>query len=94
MDWDRRRGGKSLGIRVWVNVDLPLWKGQMLAVAGRASCNAVFKYEKLYDLCFRCGKFDHLERGCLAEGINDKVPYRLGPWMRASSGGYDGGRNR
>ncbi|GER52923.1 gag-pol polyprotein [Striga asiatica] len=38
-----------------------------------------FKYEKLVNLCYYCGKIRHLERGCVNEG-------KFGEWLKAVDG--------
>lgn len=86
LDWDKRRDGESLRTRVWVSIEKPLRKGQMVAVAGRGPCKAIFKYEKLYDFCFRYGHLDHIERDCLIERGAAGQPPKFGAWLRAFMG--------
>ncbi|XP_057444745.1 uncharacterized protein LOC130736988 [Lotus japonicus] len=78
LDWDRRRDGECLRVRVWVNIGKPLRKGQMVAVAGRDPYKAVFKYEQLYDFCFRCGLLDHQISDCVVPRAEGGIPHRFG----------------
>lgn len=94
LDWDRRRDDGCLRIRVWVKIDVPLRKGQLLAAGGgKAPYKPVFKYDKLYDFFFRCGFIDHQERECTMVVVPGQQGPRFGAWLRAQTripGGNDG----
>ncbi|XP_057452079.1 uncharacterized protein LOC130743875 [Lotus japonicus] len=94
LDWDKRRDGEGLRIRVWVSLNKPLRKGQMVAVPGREPIKAIFKYEKLYDFCFRCGHIDHINRDCGLPRAAAGEPQRFGAWLRASGGRKRGAQQR
>jgi hypothetical protein len=51
-------------LRVRVNIELyqPLERGRALLLTGN-SCWVSFKYEKLMEFCYRCGKILHDEKG-------------------------------
>lgn len=83
LDWDRRRSGESLRIRVWVSLEQPLKKGKLVATTGREPYKAVFKYEKLYNFCFKCGRLDHMEGDCKEVVVGRADQKRFGDWMRA-----------
>lgn len=42
-----------------------------------------FKYERLPNICFSCGKFDHETRLCSLLGSQENAVNRYGPWLRA-----------
>lgn len=103
LDWDKRRSGESLRIRVWVRIDLPLRKGKLVAASkGKQPYKAIFKYEKLYDFCYRCGRMDHKEKEC-KEAVIPANQKKFGEWLRATTPaaaanrdgeGYKGGGRR
>lgn len=98
IDWDRyaaRRYGVCLRMRVWVNIERPLRHGQMVAVTDGAPLKVSFKYEKLVNMCFRCGRVDHVIFECAQE--DNGQPNRYGAWMRAEGEGFrrrNGGARR
>ncbi|XP_057452811.1 uncharacterized protein LOC130744664 [Lotus japonicus] len=83
LDWDRRRDGECLRLRVWVNIEAPLRKGQLVAGGAREPYKAIFKYEKLHDFCFRCGRLDHIAKDCRQVQVATNPP-RFGVWLRAT----------
>lgn len=45
-----------------------------------------FKYERLPNICFNCGRFDHETRSCPNGPANTSNPVcssKFGPWLRA-----------
>ena len=56
--------GKHLTVKVTINVTQPLKRGKVLSVAGQDKVLATFKYERLPDFCYVCGRLDHLEDDC------------------------------
>ncbi|XP_057451935.1 uncharacterized protein LOC130743725 [Lotus japonicus] len=89
LGWDKFFG-LGLRFRVWVNVETPLRKGKKIAAVGRESFAVRFKYEKLVNFCYRCGRLDNIEKHCEMEAL--LVP-EFGPWMRAE-GDFGGGGRR
>ena len=51
-------------IRVNVNVHKPLKKGKVISLEGSKKVLALFKYEKLLDFCYCCGRLDHQKMEC------------------------------
>lgn len=97
--WDKsdsNRFGEFFRIRVWVNVTVPLRRGQALTTEGGQPFEVFFKYERLRNFCYRCGLIDHVIRDCdvppPADETQANVPY--GPWLRAGDGANDYWRNR
>lgn len=87
LDWDKSeasRYGSFFRIRAWVKVEAPLRRGQMIAPATGYPVRVKFKYEKLINFCYRCGRLDHVQRECDAKG--NKLPF--GPWLRADGDRY------
>lgn len=53
--------GKCLRVRVLINVTKPLVRGTKVEFNGNTSV-VIFRYEKLCDFCYICGKLDHWKR--------------------------------
>ncbi|XP_057444656.1 uncharacterized protein LOC130736902 [Lotus japonicus] len=99
LDWDRsdaNRFGDYFRMRVWVNVTIPLRRGQELATEGSQPFQVQFKYEKLRNYCYRCGLLDHVTRECELPPLEDETEANLpyGPWLRAWDGNYEERRVR
>lgn len=62
--------GKCLRARVLINVAKPLMRGSIVNFKGSSS-KVIFRYEKLGDFCFICGKLDHVDRDCLSIFANE-----------------------
>lgn len=81
-------GGDFLWVRVEVDVTKPLCRGRKIAINNTDVVWAAFKYEKLPNFCYRCGRVSHSNKECeiwLAnkETLNpDQQEY--GAWLRAS----------
>ena len=46
-------------VRVNMNITLPIKRGKMISVEGGKIVLALFRYERLSDFCYVCGKLDH-----------------------------------
>lgn len=79
--------GRSMKIRVILDVEKPLKRGVLVQFDRSGEPLWVdFKYEKLPDFCYFCGKVSHLMRDC-EEYAQEKDPVRrrnleFGGWMR------------
>ncbi|CAN0863336.1 hypothetical protein LINGRAHAP2_LOCUS8671 [Linum grandiflorum] len=51
-------------IRVCINVRLPLKCEKIIRIKGSDPVTCTFKYEKLPNFCFICGKLGHIDRYC------------------------------
>jgi len=85
------RMGKFLRIRISIDLKKPLKKGSKIHFQGR-DIWVDYKYEKLPNFCFSCGRIRHQMRDC--EDIEDQdvdayseleeKDQAFGPWLRAS----------
>lgn len=53
-----------LGARVLINIRKPIWSGCWIQKSDEIRVWANFKYERLQDLCFKCGEFGHEIKQC------------------------------
>ena len=51
--------GRLLIVRVLLNVHKPLKRGTKVSTTRGGKVLAMFKYERLLDICFVCGRLDH-----------------------------------
>jgi hypothetical protein len=64
--------GRCLRIRVKVNLQQPLERGQALQLGGK-SYWVNFKYEKVPRLCFNFDKITHSIKGCPMKGAQRRI---------------------
>ncbi|XVF51709.1 hypothetical protein PTKIN_Ptkin04bG0206200 [Pterospermum kingtungense] len=64
MSEKRRVWGKWIRVRVVIDVTKPLKKGCWLTIIGGKRVWTTFKFERLPDFCFVCGRLTHLEKDC------------------------------
>ncbi|XP_057432418.1 uncharacterized protein LOC130725185 [Lotus japonicus] len=86
MEWDhadKHRDGQFLRVRVMLDVTRPLLRGSRLARANKEPLRVRFKYERLGNVCNRCGKLDHYSKDCSLEAPSP-LPY--GAWIKADTG--------
>lgn len=70
--WDRRtnlRLGAYFRMKVWVDITVPLRRGQALAAENGDKIEVFFQYERLHNHCFICGLLDHVARDCDQEQL-------------------------
>ncbi|KAI8009448.1 hypothetical protein LOK49_LG06G02593 [Camellia lanceoleosa] len=79
--------GRTLRLRVEINIAKPLRRGLKLAVSGRDSIWVTLTYEKLPNFCFYCGLLGHSVRDCANKILGGEVevgaPLQYGSWLRA-----------
>ncbi|XVF17061.1 hypothetical protein REPUB_Repub10bG0084700 [Reevesia pubescens] len=64
MDDTRVVWGRYVRIRVILDVTMPLTRGTSLSIQGVDKVVVLFRYERLPDLCFVCGRLNHHESEC------------------------------
>lgn len=85
--------GKNLRVRVMMNITKPLNRGKMISDEHGIKKLIGFKYERMPDFCYVCGKLDHPESECpetikaMREGR--KVVREYGSWLRAESASFE-----
>lgn len=72
---------RCIHIRAYVDIHKPLLCWTNINIGG-FSCKIMFRYEKMADFCYMCGRLDHLERNC-THLHSDGLRY-CGPWLRAN----------
>jgi hypothetical protein len=77
--------GRCLRVRVYVDITKPLDRGRALVVNGK-SLWVSFKYEKLPQFCYHCGRIYHVDKPCTSKTsfcINENVSAKSwGAWLR------------
>lgn len=90
LGWDNTgegKWGRFLRLRVLVDLNKPLKKGTILRSKEGAVYKISFKFGRLMDLCYICGKVGHLLKDCNEkdqDDTGDSSNLTFGPWMRAS----------
>ena len=56
--------GRYLRVRVIIDISKPLKRGSKIVVPRGGNELVIFKYEKLPDFCYVCGRRDHQEIEC------------------------------
>ena len=83
---------KFLRVKVEVKVDDPLRSGFYLDRSPHPDLWIQFKYERVAEFCYKCGRLGHLKARYLKVShidaqIPSKEPYGFGHWMKAESSG-------
>ena len=80
-------GGSFMRVRVGVDVTHPLSRGRMVSVGQGKEKWVSFKYERLSNICYRCGCLNHDNRDCEvwfdSEGSLKVEEQQYGPWLCA-----------
>ncbi|XP_030970072.1 uncharacterized protein At4g02000-like [Quercus lobata] len=81
-----------LRVKVEVKVDDLLRSGFYLDRSPHSDLWIQFKYERVAEFCYKCGRLGHLKARCLKVShidaqIPSKEPYGFGHWMKAGSSG-------
>jgi hypothetical protein len=78
--------GRSLRIRVSIDITKPLERGRAIVLNGKSIWISL-KYEKLPQFCYHCGRIYHADKACPNKSsfrINEEGPARpWGVWLRA-----------
>ena len=82
--------GQCLRVRIKINVTKKLVKGKKIKFGDNDHRWVFFKYERLPNFCYICGKLGHGEKEC-KEGVSPKGSgsegvYQYGAWLRGEPG--------
>ncbi|KAF5477689.1 hypothetical protein F2P56_004306 [Juglans regia] len=75
---------RYLRIKVEININNPLSEGFELLCPNGISHRIYFKYERLSEFCYTCGKLGHIQQACPTY-VKHNTGSLYGPWMRAPS---------
>lgn len=84
VDYQGSGWGSFLRIRVEVNITKPLLSGKMINLGGKQCCTHS-KYERLPNLCFKCGLLKHTNGKCPNINLVSQSQEQYGQWLRAPS---------
>ena len=80
-------GGSFFRVRVMVDVTLPLCRGRVISLPNGKKSWVKFKYERLPNVCYWCGRLDHDDRDCEiwveSQGTLTTDQQQFGPSLRA-----------
>nr|POE94794.1 hypothetical protein CFP56_74005 [Quercus suber] len=81
---------KFIRVKVELKVDNPFWSGFFLDRQPQSDLWIHFKYERIADICYKCGRLGHLKARCSwadhsGKQLNPKEPFGFGPWMKAEN---------
>uniref|UniRef100_A0A803NE16 CCHC-type domain-containing protein n=1 Tax=Chenopodium quinoa TaxID=63459 RepID=A0A803NE16_CHEQI len=80
--WD-----EFMRVKVMVNINKPLRRGMKIAVEDGCAKWIGFKYERLGDFCYYCGRIGHTDKDCeQKDGGSDVslIVFQYGPFLTAS----------
>lgn len=72
--------GRCIRLKAVLDIHKPLVRWTNISIGG-SLCRLFFRYEKLADFCFYCGRLDHVDKDCREENIGGKKHF--GPWLKA-----------
>uniref|UniRef100_A0A2N9HCL8 Reverse transcriptase domain-containing protein n=1 Tax=Fagus sylvatica TaxID=28930 RepID=A0A2N9HCL8_FAGSY len=81
--------GSFMRVRVTIDIRQPLCRGRKVGLGGTGECWVSFKYERLTNFCYWCGRITHGEKDCeiwlRSRGslLNAQQPY--GAWMKGET---------
>ena len=82
-------GGNFMRLRIGLDVTLPLCRGRVVSLEKGKKTWITFKYERLPNICYWCGRLDHNDRDCEiwleSEGSLAESQKQFGPSLRAPS---------
>ena len=81
-------GDNFIRVRVTLDINLPLCYGRVVTFESGDKRWVAFKYERLPNLCFWCGRLNHddksYERWIQSKGTLQVSEQQFGPFLRAS----------
>ena len=80
-------GGGFMKVRVLIDITQPLCRGRVICLEDDKELWVSFKYERLPNLCYWCGRLTHNDRDCElwldSEGTLEEADKKYGLWIRA-----------
>ena len=80
--------GSYVRVRVTLDIFQPLCRGRIIKLEGGEKVWVNFRYERLPNICYWCGCFDHGDRDCdfwiQSKGTLKPKQQQFGSWIRAS----------
>ncbi|XP_023892297.1 uncharacterized protein LOC112004301 [Quercus suber] len=80
-------GGNFIRVKVAVDINQPLCRGRLVSLNDEKQVWISFKYERLPNLCYWCGRLTHDDRDCElwieSEGTLKSEQQEFGPGLRA-----------
>ena len=84
-------GGTYVRVQVSLDIYQPLCRGQVMKVEGGEKVWVNFRYERLPNICYWCGCFDHSDKDCNiwieSKGSLQISSQQFGSWLRANQTG-------
>ena len=82
-------GGNFMRVRVSIDLTKPLCRGQKLGLSNGDESWVSFKYERLPNVCYWCGRFTHHDKECFLwqkrKGTFKEEDQKFGSWLRANT---------
>ena len=57
-------GGSFLRLKITIDLSLPLCRGRLVSLENDKQVWVSFKYERLPNLCYWCGRLTHVDKDC------------------------------
>ena len=80
-------GGSFLRLKISIDLSLPLCRGRLVTLENDKQVWVSFKYERLPNLCYWCGRLNHVDKDCAvwieSEGTLRPDERQFGPSLRA-----------
>lgn len=81
-------GENFMRVRVTIDISQPLCRGRVISLDSGKELWVSFKYERLPNLCYWCGRLTHDDRDCdlwvESEGSLSTEAQQFGPWVKAA----------
>ena len=86
------KGGNFIRVHVSMDVNGPLCRGRLVSLGREKQVWISFKYERLLNICYWCGWFDHDDKDCEiwlnSAGSLSQEQRQFGPSLRAAPFSY------